>query len=227
MAALLTCLGRAFLHVERDKQLMSSKARRGRSQQPRAGHIAPPTTPAGTTSQPARSAPLPAWVLFAGILGVVALAFLGILLFAPQVLNAGPQAAPEYSPDGRISFVRRTQDGKSDLFVVNPDGSRLEQITKDLPIEGTNTWSPDGKRMLVQAGVKGISTIVRMDVGPDNKSSNVVQLTADVKADSAFPAWSPDGTMIAYQSKKEGNNTQIYVMDADGNNKRRLSNGKD
>ena len=81
--------------------------------------------------------------------------------------------------------------------------------------------------MLVQAGVNGVSMVVRMDIGADNKTSNAVQLTADVKADSAFPAWSPEGSMIVFQSKRDGNNTQIYVMDDDGNNKRRISSGTD
>ena len=124
---------------------MSSKARRGRSNQPRGARTGS-TPAAASTTQPARStrsesaplqrsaAPLPAWVLFAAILGVLALTFVGILLFAPQFLNIGPQAAPEYSPDGRISFVRRTPEGKSDLFVINPDGSRQEQVTKDFPL---------------------------------------------------------------------------------------------
>src|SRR5205823_10642331 len=95
-----------------------------------------------------------------------------------------------------------------------------------ITLEGTNAWSPDGRRILLQAGVGGTSTLVRIDIGPDNKGSNAVQLTADVKADSAFPVWSADGTQIAFQSKREGGNFQVFVMDTEGNNKQRLSDGK-
>src|SRR5205823_3189458 len=130
------------------------------------------------------------------------------------------------SPEGRVCFVRQTSDGKRDLYVVNPDGTGQEQATHDIAIEGTNLWSPDGRRVLLQASVGGISTIVIIDIGADNKGSNAVQLTADVKADSAFPAWSPDGSQIAFQSKRGSGNFQVFVMDADGNNKRRLSDGK-
>ena len=37
------------------------------------------------------------------------------------------------------------------------------------------------------------------------------------------PSWSPDGKRIAFVSTREGNR-EIYVMDADGKNPRRLTN---
>ena len=48
------------------------------------------------------------------------------------------------------------------------------------------------------------------------------QLTA-TPAQEGAPAWSPDGTQIAFESDRDGN-MEIYVMDASGQNVRRLTN---
>ena len=41
-----------------------------------------------------------------------------------------------------------------------------------------------------------------------------------------FPSWSPDGQYIAFQSSRDGN-YEIYVMDSDGSNPRRLTDHSD
>ncbi len=53
--------------------------------------------------------------------------------------------------------------------------------------------------------------------------SSFVNLTNDSSFDG-FPAWSPDGERIAFDSDRAGdNNRDIYVMDRDGGNIRRLT----
>jgi Tol biopolymer transport system component len=51
--------------------------------------------------------------------------------------------------------------------------------------------------------------------------SNPRHLTPDWVNDYA-PAWSPDGTQIAFQSHWDGN-AEIYVLNADGSNRRNLT----
>ena len=166
---------------------------------------------------------------------ITALVALAALLWfrsesVPTPLNPTPGPA---SPLGRISFVRGNQDGTRDVYVVDPDGARQERVTNGIVIEGLTAWSPDGRYIIAQISQDGVSTIARITVGPDNKGGEIVALTADMmqesgdkKADSAIPAWSPDGSLIAFQSKKEGGNFQVYVMDVNGNNKRRVSTGQ-
>lgn len=167
------------------------------------------------------------------IVALLALLWLGLSLFAPGLLpnpfSAGktPQPLDTAFPEGRISFLRTNESGGRDLFVVNPDGTNQQQVTSDIVVEGSMSWSPGGRSIALQAGVNGFSTIVRITVGGDNKPlpNESVQLTADIKADSALPAWSPDGSMIAFQSKRDGGEHQVFVMDINGNNKRRISDG--
>jgi Tol biopolymer transport system component len=45
----------------------------------------------------------------------------------------------------------------------------------------------------------------------------------DDPAEDFDPAWSPDGSMIAFRSQRDGND-EIYVMNADGSDQRNLTN---
>src|SRR5206468_1029853 len=52
--------------------------------------------------------------------------------------------------------------------------------------------------------------------------TGVKRLTNDPGED-AYPAWSPDGKEIAFQSSRSGN-LDIFVMNSDGSNVRNLTN---
>jgi Tol biopolymer transport system component len=52
--------------------------------------------------------------------------------------------------------------------------------------------------------------------------SQVHNLTNNPMSSDIFPAWSPDGTKIAFSSSRDGD-SDIYVMDADGKNLIRLT----
>ncbi|HYP39017.1 MAG TPA: hypothetical protein VEX13_01530 [Chloroflexia bacterium] len=189
--------------------------------------------PSATGAARARTGAGTAVLAIGAIVAVLALLWLGLSLFAPGVLPnpfaaaKTPQPADTAFPEGRISFLRSNGSGGRDLFVVNPDGTNQQQVTSDIVVEGSTSWSPDGRSIAIQASVNGFSTIVRITLGGDNKPlpNESVQLTADIKADSALPAWSPDGSMIAFQSKRDGGDHQVFVMDVNGNNKRRISDG--
>ncbi len=49
-----------------------------------------------------------------------------------------------------------------------------------------------------------------------------VRLPGDIETDGD-PDWSPDGSQIVFESRRDGN-PEIYIMDADGRNPRRLTN---
>jgi TolB protein len=59
-----------------------------------------------------------------------------------------------------------------------------------------------------------LTLLLTIDASPQNASFTVV--------DNRYPAWSPDGTRIAYHSNLYGN-WDLFVMDADGSNVRRLT----
>jgi len=55
----------------------------------------------------------------------------------------------------------------------------------------------------------------------DADGGNVRRLTDDSRRDMD-PAWSPDGTQIAFESNRD-DASDIYIMDADGGNVRQLT----
>lgn len=55
-----------------------------------------------------------------------------------------------------------------------------------------------------------------------NADGTGLRALTDDPAQDVLPAWSPDGTEIAFLSTRDGNE-EIYVMNADGTGVRRLT----
>jgi Tol biopolymer transport system component len=64
--------------------------------------------------------------------------------------------SPSWSPDGHsIAFARSTKHfgGGMDLYLISPDGKHLRRLTHQPNlINGTPTWSADGKRIAYSSG---------------------------------------------------------------------------
>ena len=74
---------------------------------------------------------------------------------APRRLTSGPaDSAPAYSPDGtRIAFLRATDGGAPQVWLLPTTGGEAEQLTT-LPLgAGAPVWSPDGSRIAFSAAV--------------------------------------------------------------------------
>lgn len=62
------------------------------------------------------------------------------------------------------------------------------------------------------------------NTAPGDHIKNLTQLT--LEGDNGEAYWSPDGKQIIFQSKRDGRSCdQIYIMQADGSNQHRVSNG--
>jgi len=94
---------------------------------------------------------------------------------------------PAWSPTGSEIAFSAVVDGHRDLYLVNPDGTGLRQLT-DTPDfdEFAQAWSPDGTHIVFQANPDAQWDIYRMRaVGSDRR-----QLTTDPANDTA-PSWAP------------------------------------
>ena len=146
------------------------------------------------------------------------------------------ESGPSWSPDGvRIAFVF-----DNDIYVKAADGSGRTNLTNSPDNDEGPAWSPNGDRIaFLSWGEVGSDVHV---INPDGTGqTNLTNLPA-VYGDLA---WSPDGTKIAFASNRGlvlvpglgsgtlspesglsallGPKPDLYVMNADGGEKTRLT----
>jgi len=139
-----------------------------------------------------------------------------------------------WSPDGTEILFGMGPYNHYDVFSINSDGSNLMNLTQDGMHSGRVSWSPDGSQItFAQRTIPSYSYSVEVWV-MNSDGSNQTMLTSGgtcgYSCENDSPDWSPDGTKILYDSgeygKTIGNNMyahDIWVMDADGTNKTRLT----
>ncbi len=106
---------------------------------------------------------------------------------------------PQPSPKGdRVAFVVRTTDleanrGRTDLWMVNADGSGLIRLTTDPAADNNPRWAPDGKSLYFLSTRSGSSQVWRIPAS----GGDAVQVT-DLPLDVANLTVSPDGSRLAF-----------------------------
>jgi len=69
-------------------------------------------------------------------------------------LTQSHESDASWSPDGkRVVFVRELPRNRSDIFVINADGTGLHRLTRTEAAESEPAWSADGERIVFIRGV--------------------------------------------------------------------------
>lgn len=141
----------------------------------------------------------------------------------------------EWSPDGRkLLFVSACENPERDhpdvqkgskrifsaIYVLDLQSGARKQITA-FGLHCSGAWAPGGDRLALSLGTGENSDIYTADL----RTGQIRRLT-DSGGIHTRPAFSPDGKAIAYLSFGSRENIQdagVYIIDADGANRKRIS----
>lgn len=121
--------------------------------------------------------------------------------------------------DGERTATSYAQRNAQEIYVSDYDGANQRRVTVNRNLNIAPSWSPDAQAIAYMSYVSGfpdiaISYIYKGLLQRPGKGNDRVH--------NFLPAFSPDGTRIAFTSNRDGNN-EIYVMNVDGSGVRRLT----
>jgi TolB protein len=156
----------------------------------------------------------------------------------PSETDASGASSPAWSPDGS-KIVYAAQEGSqeedqslSEIYVMNADGTNKQRLTTNEDFDGDPVWSPDGTRIAFTRAT---------GVGTDEVRSGIAVMDADggparqiTRArGSSFdgtPAWSPDGSRVAFTRATFGDDSEdarfdLFTVAPDGTGLRKIVSG--
>jgi TolB protein len=141
--------------------------------------------------------------------------------------NKATDYAFSATPDGRLVFYSN-RDGNDEVYIQSADGKKATNLTNHPAADRITCVSPDGKKIAFSSNRDhGAGEIYVMEID----GGNLKRLTHNDNFEDA-PTWSPDGRQIIFSRDIKGasdstsraaSNGEIFIMDADGGNARRLT----
>jgi dipeptidyl aminopeptidase/acylaminoacyl peptidase len=157
---------------------------------------------------------------------------------------------PRFLPDGRIAFTSN-RDARTAWYVISPDGGEAVKLVEGDSVPTGGQFSRDGKRLVYTEQTQRTDKkewdekVKKKDDGYyaekkltythiwvyDLETKAKKQITTG-NTDNTGPSFSPDGRWIAFSSNRTGttardanwsNNSDIYIVSADGGEPRLLT----
>ncbi len=141
--------------------------------------------------------------------------------------DAANDYSPVWSPDGRsIAFLRVSPKDRGIYVVPSIGGAARKIYTPVGTIEwdrGTLSWSPDGKHLAFPDGKSAKSPSSIYTLSLDNLQATKLTAPPELSDGDSSPAFSNDGSKLAFVRGSEGAVRDIFVANADGTNAKQLT----
>lgn len=140
--------------------------------------------------------------------------------------NSAADNWPSLSPDGNRIVFQSTRSGKLDIWIMNRDGSALKRLTTRSDHDYLPSFTPDGNQITF--------TSWRTESKDERRTPHIYIMNTDGTAQrrlvekptktSTGVSWHPSGTRFVFSRKLDGNATEIFEADRDGNINNQLTN---
>ena len=116
---------------------------------------------------------------------------------------------PAVSLEGdRVAIVLR-RNGKRRLHVLSSDGAELQPIAGEIDVQGTGSWSPDGRWIVTGGSDSTGPGLFKIPL----EGGSPVRLVA---GPALNPVWSPDGSLIVYAGTNVRTFAPLLAVRPDG-----------
>jgi dipeptidyl aminopeptidase/acylaminoacyl peptidase len=136
-----------------------------------------------------------------------------------------------YKPDAGEGMTRFNDNRRLHIFAVDVGSKETRQLTKGNTDEHSIDWSPDGKELLYLTNPEpNQDEFFNYDVFALKLADNSVRRITATEFNEYNPQWSPDGKQILFRGTRRGltdrettmEDTHVWVMNADGSNRREI-----
>jgi TolB protein len=135
----------------------------------------------------------------------------------------GSSISPAVSPDGSKIAMILSKGGSPDLYVSDPDGGNLRQLTTTREAESSPCWSPDGRTICYTSRERGGRPSLFRVSAAGGKATPIPTPGAPTPSE---PDWSPNGKWIAFTSLI-GGTFRIFITPPDGGRVYEVAEGED
>src|SRR5579864_9432930 len=136
-----------------------------------------------------------------------------------------------YKPDAGEGMTRFNDNQRLHIFVVDVGSKQVRQLTQGNFDEHSIDWSPDGKKLVFASNREpNQDEFFNYDLFTLDLADNSIHRLTATEYCEYDPLWSPDGKSIVYRGTRRGltdrettmEDTHVWMMNADGSNRREI-----